>query len=336
MTKTPTRRTVIGATGTLTAAALAGCTSDTSTESTDDDSMDDETMDDDTMDDGGMEDGMEPTDPMEASRATVDRFSEDAGTLHVRSGNNDLPEADEAIDFDENFLIQGFGPDGEEIQYYDFDVQPTAAAPIYTFVDENGDSIEDQLNIIGVIPGDGGYNDFWHVNKVTVPEEYEPNTITSESELLNADYEIEETSKIKNCPVVPEGSTAELRGGDSTTEIIDGWYDGDVVGYFEFTEAPIESAEGTVPTSPIYVSFNTNPGQDGGGPPSGFMTEDGNSQTHNVTATVPSDDSYSPLWMVNMYDNADFDSVSDLDSAQDAEILEAAAANVNCPVVSVQ
>jgi len=86
--------------------------------------------------------------------------------------------------------------------------------------------------------------------------------------------------------------------------------------------------------SPIYVSFNTNPGQEGGGPASGFMTEEGNDQTHNVVATLPGDAGYSPLWSVNVYDNADFGDVTDLDSATDAEILESGAATVNCPVVS--
>jgi hypothetical protein len=88
-----------------------------------------------------------------------------------------------------------------------------------------------------------------------------------------------------------------------------------------------------MPTSPIHVTFNVNPSEDGGGPASGFMTEDGNDQTHNVVATVPGDEGYSPLWDVKIYDNADFDSVSDLSSALDAEQL-AGGPDVNCPVVS--
>ena len=53
-------------------------------------------------------------------------------------------------------------------------------------------------------------------------------------------------------------------------------------------------------------------------------------------ATIPSDDGYSPLWLVSVYDNADFDSVSDLASAEAANILAAGVATVNCPVVSVE
>jgi hypothetical protein len=330
--------------------------SDNSSESdddmSDDDSMDDEDdMEDDSMDDDDMSDDdamddeddmeddsmeMSPTDPADAPRASVDRFSGDAGTLMVREEMSQLPGPDEPIDFDQGpFITQGLGPDGNVVQYYNFDVQPTEPAPIYALFYENGDPVEDQLNIVDVIPGDDGYNDFWHVNKVTVPDEYEANTITSVAGLTEAGYDIEATEIIKNCPIVPDGSTARKRHGDGTAELVEGWYDGQVVSYFLFEEASLETTgDGGVPLSPIYVSFNTNPGADGGGPPSGFMTESGSVQTHNVVATLPGDAGYSPLWMVTIYDNADFQSVTDLDSATSATILANGAATVNCPIIS--
>jgi hypothetical protein len=55
-----------------------------------------------------------------------------------------------------------------------------------------------------------------------------------------------------------------------------------------------------------------------------------------VVWTLPSDSEYSPLWSVNVYDNADFDSVSDLTSATAANILEFNTATVNCPVVDLE
>jgi hypothetical protein len=88
----------------------------------------------------------------------------------------------------------------------------------------------------------------------------------------------------------------------------------------------------TVPLSPIYVSFRINPDRPDGGPASGFATESGSRQTHNVIATLPSDAGYSPLWLVDVYDNADFATVSDLRSAQRAKLLATAVAFVNCPV----
>ena len=328
------RRQFLTAAGSLALAGLAGCTGDdgdTPTETADSGEM--------GTTEPGMsttEPGMGPTDPASAPRATVDRFSDAAGTLHKRSENDALPGADEAIDFDAQFRHQGFGPDGEVIQYYDFDVQATDPAPIYAFFRENGDPVEDQLNVVGAVPGDEGYNDFWHVHKVTVSEDYAANTVTSVGGIEDADYDVTATETIKNCPIVPDGSTASMRhsADESSTGLVEGWYDGEVVSYFLFEEASLAAADGAVPLSPIYVTFNTNPGEDGGGPPSGFMTEDGSDQNHNVTATLPGDDGYSPLWEVNIYDNADFDSVSDLDSATSAEILNAGAAMVNCPVVS--
>ncbi len=291
---------------------------------------------------GGDDDDSDDPDVIEPDSAPVtevDRFSDEAGTLFQRSENPDLPDPDEPIDFDQGpFITQGLGPDGETVEYYNFDVMPTAAAPIYAFFYENGDPVEEQLNVIGVIPGDAGYNDFWHVNQVFVPDEYEPNSVTNVDDLNEADYEIEATGEIKNCPVIPEGSTAEKHYGDEHDEapVIEGWYDDEIAPYFVFEEDTWLETGGEMPVSPIYVSFNTNPGQEGGGPPSGFVTEEGSEQTHNVVQTLPGDPGYSSLWAVNIYDNDDFDEVSDLDSAVEAEILEDDGPDVNCPIVAIE
>jgi len=275
-------------------------------------------------------------DPDTAMKASVDRFSMDAGTLFVRDSTNNLPGPNEPIDFDQGpFITKGLGPNGEFITYYNFDVMPTEPAPIYVlFRDGEPSPVPDQLNIVGVIPGDADYNDFWRVNKVTVPQNYVANTITKVSEILGGSYPIEETDILVNCPIVPDSSTAMLRysmGEDPG--LTRGWYETMVVFYFNFAEkALMVDGSGMVPLSPIYVSFNINPGQPGGGPPSGFMT-DSTGRTHNVTATLPEDVDYSPFWFVNIYDNADFDMVHDLASAQMANILATGAANVNCPVV---
>ena len=96
----------------------------------------------------------------------------------------------------------------------------------------------------------------------------------------------------------------------------------------------LAATAGQVPTSPIFVTFNINPDEPGGGPPSGFMTEMDGVQTHNVLATLPGDTGYSPLWEVIPYDNTSFASVSDLPSAMAASNFGTAAL-VNCPVVFV-
>lgn len=279
---------------------------------------------------------MAQVDPDTAMTASIDRFSMDAGHLFVRDSTNNLPGPNEPINFDqEPFFSMGFGPDGEFISYYNFDVMLTDPAPIYVlFKDGAPGPVPDQLNIVGVIPGDMGYNDFWRVYKVTVPQTYVANTLTSESDVMNSGYPITETDILVNCPIVPDGSTAMLRYNTSEDPgLTRGWYDTTVVFYFNFSEKELMvDGSGMVPLSPIYVSFNINPGEPGGGPPSGFMT-DSTGRTHNVVETLPEDALYSPLWFVNIYDNADFDMVHDLASAQMANILVMGAANVNCPVV---
>jgi hypothetical protein len=294
------------------------------------------------MDDSGSTDDSGTSmvhDPDTADVVAVDRFSAAAGHLQVRDDMNGLPEANEPVDFDQApFITKGFGPNGEIVEYYNFDVQPTTPAPIYVLQHADGSPVADQLNIIDVIPGEKGYNDFWQVNVVTVPDDYVANTLADAAAVMASGYAINETTMLVNCPVVPEGSTAVLRApsDDSPTGLVRGWYDDMVVNYFTFGEHALETMAGMVPTSPIYVTFNVNPADKGGGPPSGFVTEKGSDQTHNVPSTLPDDMAYSPLWDVNIYDNADFASVMDLKTAEAATLLVPDAANVNCPIASIE
>lgn len=284
--------------------------------------------------DAGVDAGVK--DPATAPKASIDRFSAEAGHLMVRDGSNGLPGANMPIDFDQApFITRGLGPTGEHVRYYNFDVQPVSPAPIYVLF-RAGESmpVAGQLNIIDVIPGDAGYNDFWQVHKVTVPSGYVANTVTSYEEIMTNGFSVESTSTLVNCPVVPEGSTATLRFGTGSSMLHTGWYKGNTVRYFTFEERALTGT--VVPLSPIYVMFNVNPDQQDGGPASGFMTENGSAQTHNVVATVPNDAAYSPLWSVQVLDNAAFDGVSTLESATQATVLGVSVATVNCPVVVIE
>jgi hypothetical protein len=89
-----------------------------------------------------------------------------------------------------------------------------------------------------------------------------------------------------------------------------------------------------VPAVSMYVMFNLNPAQPSGGPPSGFKAEAGSAQTHNVIAALPSDAGYSPLWSVQVLDNAAFPTVDDPATARASTVL--GAGNVNCPVVAIE
>jgi hypothetical protein len=148
-------------------------------------------------------------DPDTAQKASIDRFSMEAGNLFVRDDTNGFPGPNEPIDFDkEPFITKGLGDDGELIySYYNFDVMPTEPAPIYVLIrDGESSPVEGQMNIIDVIPGDEGYNDFWDVHFVTVPPNYAANTITSYEQIMS------KVTRLRNGYIaVPrsfEGSTA--------------------------------------------------------------------------------------------------------------------------------
>lgn len=278
-----------------------------------------------------------PRNPDTAPIVSIDRFSAGAGVLFVRDASNGLPGPNVAITMDQGpFITQGLGPNGQVVRYYNFDVMPTAPAPIFVlFRDGETMPVAGQLNIVDVVPGDQGYSDFWQVVRVTVPGNYVVNTVASLAGIVAAGYPMQTTTTIVNCPIVPRGTTAQLGAG--ANGLVRGWYRDQVVFYFDFNERALTTtAQGLVPTSPIFVSFNVNPDQPGGGPASGFRTETGTLQTHNVVATIPADAGYSPLWSVNVFDNGAFGSVSNLASAQASPILGAGVALVNCPVVSVQ
>ncbi|MFN0158682.1 MAG: hypothetical protein ACKVRP_11510 [Bacteroidota bacterium] len=287
--------------------------------------------------DSPLASGPSPRDPNTASKVSIDRFSATSGTLFVRDGSNGLPATNQAINFDiAPFITDGFGPNGEIVKYYNFDVQPTDPAPLYVLF-RSGESspVPSQLNIVDVIPGDGTYNDFWQIVKVTVPSTYVANIVASHAEIVAAGYQTETTTMIVNCPIAPEGSTAIRRVGGGGTAMVRGWYRGQIVFYFTFEESLLAASGDMVPVSPIYVTFNVNPGQPGGGPPSGFMVEPGTAMTHNVLATMPGQGGYSPLWSVNIYDNSQFVSVQNLATAQSATHLVVGAATVNCPMASI-
>jgi hypothetical protein len=280
-----------------------------------------------------------PRDPNTAPHVSVDRFSARAGHLFVRTSGNGLPAANAPIDFGTGpFITEGLGPNGQHVAYYNFDTMPVAPAPILVLFREGENTpVAGQLNIVDVIPGEQGYNDFWRIVRVTVPRDYVANTATSAADVAAAGYPTQQTNMLVNCPIVPEGSTAGLRLGGGSTALIRGWYRNQVVFYFSFDERALQAtAAGEVPLSPIYVTFNGNPDQQGGGAASGFRTETGTMQTHNVVGTLPSDAAYSPLWTLTVYDNAAFASVRDLSTARAARAVATGAGLVNCPIVRVQ
>ena len=266
-------------------------------------------------------------------KVSVDRFSSAAGHLMVRDGANGLPAANAPINMDQApFITVGLDRTGAVTRYYNFDVQSRDPEEIYVvFKTGSTTPVEGQNNIIPSIPGDAGYTDFWQVHKVIVPENYIPNSLSSESEVLASGYQIIKTPTIVNCPVVPFGSTAARSNAFGVpSTLTTGWYKGQAVAYFNFGEAALNvTPSGQVPVAPIFVMFNDN----AAGPASGFKTEIANpTQTHNILSVIPGDAGYTPLWNVLVIDNKNFNAVVNLQTAASFPNTVAGAL-VNCPIV---
>ena len=283
---------------------------------------------------------MKPLDPDQAPIAAVDRFSDKAAHLQVRTADNHIPGPNEPVDFDTGpFITQGLSPTtGKPVRYYNFDVQSTTPAPVYVLYREGEDKpVAGQLDIIDTLPGEKGYNDFRQVWKVSVPKDYVANTITDAAHAAQTPAtRWNRPIRCVTCRWCPTSRARRARLKGESAELQRAWYQGQVAKFFSFDEAPLSAAGANVPLSPIYVTFNVNPGQPNGGPGSGFRTEPNSQQTHNVPATLPGDAGYSPLWLVAVYDNADFPSVHDLDTALKAKVLAPGAATVNCPIVFIE
>jgi hypothetical protein len=279
---------------------------------------------------------LQPKDPDQAPIATVDRFSDAAGTLLKRSADNHLPGPNEPIDFDTPpFNVWGLSPAGEPALYYHLDVKSTTPVPVYILYREGEDMpVQEQLDIIDTLPGEQGYNDFRQVWKVWVPKDYVANTITDASMLQQAGYKIEKTDKLLNMAVVPDKSRARVRFNGGHPELQRAWYRGEVAKFFLFDEAPLSVSGDNVPVSPIYDGFTINPGQPGG--EKEFCTDPNSTQTHNVVATMPGDKAYSPLWLRVVYDSAACASVHNLETALQAKKVAANVLFINCPMVSVK
>ena len=108
---------------------------------------------------------------------------------------------------------------------------------------------------------------------MSVPKDYVANTITGVGALQDAGYTMEKTDTLRNMPIVPDKSQARTRLKGENAGLQRAWYGGQVAKFFLFDEAPLAAAGGQVPLSPIYVTFNINPGAPSGGPASGFRTE---------------------------------------------------------------
>ncbi|MEE2658312.1 MAG: hypothetical protein VX733_07400 [Candidatus Latescibacterota bacterium] len=270
----------------------------------------------------------------------VDRFSDAAGGFYRRSENPGLPAPNEAIDFDERFLHQALGPNQESIQFYNFDVHSKTPARMYQLIDRRGDPIVGQLPIFAEIPGDPGYNDLRQVVAVRITDgDFQPNSITSLSDLQAIAEDTTETDLIRNCVMVPDGSTASFRFDvTDAVGLHDGWYGDRVVRYLLFenpdSQAIAEFSGGEI-SAPVMYAFLENDRDTA----DGFALDAGGT-THNVATRLPKQEGYSPLWALRVFRLSVFDRVTSVTSAQDNDREDNILSTedvliINAPVVTV-
>ena len=204
-------------------------------------------------------------------------------TYRCARRDSHLPGPNQPVDFDTGpFITQGLSPStGKPVRYYNFDIQGTTPAPLYVMYRDREDKpVAGQLDIIDTLPGEKGYNDFRQVWKVSVPKDYVANTITDAGALSQAGYKSERTDTLRNMPVVPDKSIARERLNGESTETTTRLVSRPSGQIFQLRRGAVSGA--SVPLSPIYVSFNINPGEPNGDLASGFRTEPNSEQTHNI------------------------------------------------------
>ena len=291
------------------------------------------------VDSGVKQVALEPLDPDQAPIAAVDRFSDKAAHLQLRTADNHLPGPNEPVDFDTGpFITQGLSPStGKPVRYYNFDVQGTTPAPVYVLYREGEDKpVAGQLDIIDTLPGEKGYNDFRQVWKVTVPKDYVANTITDAATLLDAGYKMEQTGTLRNMPVVPDKSIArdalKRRKRRTATRLVS-----------RPGREILQLRRGAVGRGrsqcPAVADLRDLQRQSRRNRTAGPVPVSAPSPTPSRPTTsrsrCPAIRAIRRCGWCAVYDNADFPSVHDRATALKAKVLAPGAATVNCPIVFV-
>jgi len=117
---------------------------------------------------------------------------------------------DTTLEGSDQGLVQGWYRE-MEVFYFDFGTRSpnegsvVLRAPIWVFFHEDGTRVEEQNNVIDLLPDEEGYSDLWHVHRVIVDSSYVPNTYKSAASITAAadsgELTIEETDIFVNCPV---------------------------------------------------------------------------------------------------------------------------------------
>jgi hypothetical protein len=196
-----------------------------------------------------------------APLVAVDRFSDAAGTLFRRSKDQTLPAPNAPFSLDDKrFVVPVTGADGEAGRCYNLDVRPARPHRYYVFYDTIGNYRLGQYPVIDTIPGDPGYSDIWDIWKIVTPNSFRETNWVRDADTVEklladpaAGYEAHSTGIFLNAPVVPEGTTASMKGEgrEGAALMLYAWYKGKrapflyLEGRFRLTE------QGTVPTGKL-------------------------------------------------------------------------------------
>jgi hypothetical protein len=223
-------------------------------------------------------------------------------------------------------LVEAFYQN-RQVYYYTFDNgtpildegRSVGVALQYRLVDESGQPVPAQLDIISANAHQEGYSDLREIVEVTVPADYEANTITDTETLLAQDWPQNPTGKTRNIPIVRADS--QLQGRDR--ELIELWWNGEIVHAFDFGENPAF-------TAPIYVLIEG-------------IAPDGNPVriTHNaLIEQMHDDEGYSDFWqvvLVTVPADLEPNSIRSVQALRDAGYpMEVTANVVNCPALRLE
>jgi hypothetical protein len=119
--------------------------------------------------------------------------------------------------------------DGDEVSYFDFGESTDAITPVWLPVygiDDDGapQLVDGQYAIFDAEPGDDGYTAFHRIDYVIVPEDYEPNALSSAEQVLASGYPIRASNTVVNYPITeiedeqghaepPASASGGYRGG---------------------------------------------------------------------------------------------------------------------------
>ena len=278
--------------------------------------------------------------------AQIDRFSDQAGYIFRRSERPDLPGPGEPIDFDEDrFFFRGFGPDGERIQFYNFDIRSPVPPPVYIFVNRRDEPIDGQLPIFDLLPGEDGHSDLWHIHFVYIEDgNYKPNSLTSHQGVLDGGYEVTPAEEVMNGVMVPPGSRASRRFDPTVPSApLDGWYRGQIVKYLLF-ENPNSSSSVAfggekIDSAEMYAFLENDRNF-----LDGFARdpEDPQRSTHNVVTRLPGTEAdYAPLWLLRVLKLNAFEQVSNSINAtqqvpENLHSLDEEQLKLNAPIVGME